>query len=58
MLGLVDFEEHVLRLINILNQLNHKELIIHPKPITDESIHELCEKVKWTSNLLEVISRE
>ena len=56
-LDLVDFEEHIVKLIDILNQLNHKELIIHPicevNPITDKSIHELCDKVKWSFNLLE-----
>lgn len=55
-LDINEFEEHVPKLINILNELGHKELIIHPvcesEQITQDSIYKLSEKVKYALRLL------
>ncbi|MGG5461123.1 TIM barrel protein [Clostridium sp. B9] len=55
-LNINEFEEHVPKLIYILNKLKHKELIIHPicenEEITKETIYKLDSSVKYALNLL------
>nr|WP_253197893.1 TIM barrel protein [Clostridium gasigenes] len=54
-LNINEFEEHIPKLIVILNKLNHKEIIIHPicenKPIDENTLNMLDEKVKVALDL-------
>lgn len=49
-------EEHIIKLIKILNQLNHKELILHPicrsEAINEKTIYKLSDIVKRSLELL------
>lgn len=55
-IDLVEFEKDVLLVLEILNELDLKELIIHPickiNPIDKESIYKLRDAIKNASNLL------
>lgn len=55
-LDIHEFEEHVPKIIDILNYLEYKELIIHPvyesETITAQSIYKLSEKVGKACELL------
>ncbi|HHD2754505.1 TPA: TIM barrel protein [Clostridium perfringens] len=55
-LNINEFEEHIPKLLNILNKLNHKELIIHPicenEEINKETIDKLDKSVKYALNIL------
>jgi sugar phosphate isomerase/epimerase len=51
-LDINDFEEHISKIDTILNELKHKELIIHPvcksEPYTENTIKKLNEKIQFT----------
>lgn len=55
-LNINEFEEHIPKLLDILNKLNHKELIIHPicenEEINKETIDKLDKSVKYALNIL------
>lgn len=55
-LNIDEFDEHIPKLLYILNALKHKELIIHPicenRPISENTINELDEKVKFALDSL------
>ena len=50
-----DFEEHIPRLIDILNYFAHKEVIIHPicesEEIKENTIVKFAEKVSYANNI-------
>lgn len=54
-LDINEFEEHIPKLIDILMELGHKEVIIHPvchsEKITYKTIFKLSDKVKFALNL-------
>jgi sugar phosphate isomerase/epimerase len=56
LLDINDIEEHTKKLIKILNQLNHKELIIHPicrsEAINENTIYKLSDIIKRSLELL------
>lgn len=56
LLDINEIEEHTTKLINILNQLKHKELIIHPicrsEAINENTIYKLSDIVKRSLELL------
>ena len=51
-LDINEYEEHIPKLINILNELNHKELIIHPvcksESVNKKTIHKLSSKIQYS----------
>jgi len=55
-LDINEYEEHIPKLINILNELNHKELIIHPvcksESVNNKTIHKLSNKIQYSYKLL------
>lgn len=55
-LNINEFEEHIPKLLDILNKLNHKELIVHPicenEEINKETIDKLDKGVKYALNIL------
>lgn len=55
-LNINEFEEHIPKLLDILNKLNHKELIIHPicenETIDEETIYKLDESIKYALDIL------
>ena len=55
-LNINEFEEHIPKLLNILNELNHKELIIHPicenEKIDEQTIYKLDKSVKFALDIL------
>ncbi len=56
LLDINDFEEHIPKLLNILNYFSHKELIIHPichsEEIKNDSIIKLAQKVSFANEIL------
>jgi len=55
-LNINEFEEHIPKLLDILNKLNHKELIIHPicenEDIDEETLNKLNLNIKYALNIL------
>lgn len=55
-LNVNEFRDHIPKLLNILKQLNHKELIIHPicenDKIDEETIYKLDKSVKFALDIL------
>ncbi|MDZ4992346.1 TIM barrel protein [Clostridium perfringens] len=55
-LNINEFKEHIPKLLDILNKLNHKELIVHPicenEEINKETIDKLDKSVKYALNIL------
>lgn len=55
-LNISEFNEHIPKLIQLLNKLNHKELIIHPicqdEEINENTIHKLNSSIEFALNLL------
>lgn len=55
-LNINEFKEHVPKLLDILNKLNHKELIIHPicenEAIDEKTIYKLDESIKYALDIL------
>lgn len=55
-LDINEYEEHIPKLINILEELNHKELIIHPvcnsETVNKQTIHKLSNKIQFSYKLL------
>lgn len=56
LLDINEFEESMPRLVNILKELKHNELIIHPicqsEEIKSKTIHKLCNKVTYATGVL------
>lgn len=55
-LNINEFKEHIPKLLDILNKLNHKELIIHPicenEEINKETLDKLDKSIKYALNIL------
>ncbi|ELC8442496.1 sugar phosphate isomerase/epimerase [Clostridium perfringens] len=55
-LNINEFGEHIPKLLDILNKLNHKELIIHPicenEEINKETLYKLDKSIKYALNIL------
>ncbi|MGG7076570.1 TIM barrel protein [Clostridium sardiniense] len=55
-LNINEFKEHIPKLLDILNKLNHKELIIHPicenEAIDEKTIYKLDESIKYALDIL------
>lgn len=55
-LNINEFKEHIPKLLNILNKLNHKRLIVHPicenEEINEETLDKLDKNIKYALNIL------
>lgn len=55
-LNINEFKEHIPKLLDILNKLNHKELIVHPicenEEINEETLDKLNKNIKYALNIL------
>ena len=55
-LNINEFKEHIPKLLDILNKLNHKELIVHPicenEEINEETLDKLDKNIKYALNIL------